>query len=82
MNRKNDLFEELNIDKEQNDFCSPLDIDIRAVKQNVNAKLDSAYTERKSYTMKSKKNISYSNSGNPCFRHNCFCRKRNCINLV
>ena len=55
MNRKNDLFEELNIDKEQNDFCSPLDIDIRAVKQNVNAKLDSAYTERKSYTMKSKK---------------------------
>lgn len=43
MNRKNDLFEELNIDKEQNDFCSPLDIDIRAVKQNVNAKLDSAY---------------------------------------
>ena len=58
MNRKNDLFEELNIDKEQNDFCSPLDIDIRAVKQNVNAKLDSAYTERKSYTMKSKKKIS------------------------
>ena len=50
--------EEMNIDKEQNDFCSPLDIDIRAVKQNVNAKLDSAYTERKSYTMKSKKKIS------------------------
>lgn len=58
MKRKNDLFEEMNIDKEQNDFCSPLDIDIRAVKQNVNAKLDSAYTERKSYTMKSKKKIS------------------------
>ena len=48
----------MNIDKEHIDFCCALDIDIRAVKQNVNAKLDSAYTERKSYTMKSKKKIS------------------------
>ena len=58
MNKKNDLFEELNIDKRVGDFCNPLDIDIQAVKRNVNAKLDSAYTERKLVTMKSKKKIS------------------------
>lgn len=58
MNKKNDLFEELNIDKKEQDFCNPLDIDIQAIKRNVNAKLDSAYTERKSVTMKSKKKIS------------------------
>ena len=57
MKRKNDLFEELNIVKKNNDFCSPLDIDIQAIKQKVSAKLDSAYAERKSATMKSKKKI-------------------------
>ena len=58
MIKRNDLFEELNIDKKNMDFCSPLDIDIQAVKQNVGAKLDSAYSERKIVTMKSKKKIS------------------------
>lgn len=58
MNKKNDLFEELNIDKGKTDFCTPLDIDIQSVKQKVNAKLDSACTERKNVNMKSKKKIS------------------------
>lgn len=58
MNKKNNLFEELNINKKGQPFCAALDIDIQAVKQKVSAKLDSAYTERKSYTMKSKKKIS------------------------
>ncbi len=58
MNKKNNLFEELNIDKSDGDFCSPLDIDIQTIKQNVNAKLNSAYTERTTVTMKSKKKIS------------------------
>lgn len=58
MNKKNNLFEELNINKNEQDFCGSLDIDIQAVKQKVNAKLDSAYNERKSITMKSKKKIS------------------------
>ncbi len=57
MKMKNDLFEELNIEKKDSDFCSPLDIDIQAIKQNVSAKLASAYTERKSVTMKAKKKI-------------------------
>ncbi len=55
MNKKNDLFEEFNIDKNG----GPPDIDINAVKRRVNAKLESAYTERKSVTMKSKKRISF-----------------------
>lgn len=58
MNKKNDLFEELNLDNDGRGLCAPLDIDIRSVKQRVNAKLASAYTERKSVTMKSKKKIS------------------------
>lgn len=57
MNRKNNLFEDLNIKKANEKFCAPLDIDIQAVKRNVNAKLDFAYKERKSVTMKSKKKI-------------------------
>ncbi len=59
MNKKNDLFEELNIDKKVQTFYGPLDIDIQSVKRNVNAKLDSAYTERKSITMKSKRKIAF-----------------------
>ena len=55
MNKKNGLFEEFNIDKNG----GPLNIDINAVKRRVNAKLESAYTERKSVTMKSKKRISF-----------------------
>ena len=56
MKRKNDLFEELNIEREQG-FCAPLEIDTGSVKQRVRAKIDSAYTERKTVTMKSKKKI-------------------------
>lgn len=58
MNKKNDLFEELNIDKKESDFCTPADIDIQAIKRNVKMKLDSAYTERKSFTMNTKKKLS------------------------
>lgn len=58
MNKKKDLFEELSVGKKNQDFCTPLDIDIQTIKQNVNTKLDSAYTERKSVIMKSKKKIS------------------------
>ena len=58
MNRKNDLFKELNITKKNPDFCNPLDIDIQSVKKKVNSKIDSASTERESITMKSKKKIS------------------------
>ena len=57
MKKKKDLFEELNIDKKDRDFCNPLNIDVQSIKRKVNAKLDSAYTERKSITMKSKKKI-------------------------
>lgn len=56
MKRKNDLFEELNIECEQG-FSSPLNIDKGSVRQRVKAKLDSAYTERKTVTMRSKKKI-------------------------
>lgn len=58
MNKKNDLFEELNINKEDQAFSAALDIDIQAVKQKVSAKLDSAYSEREIKVMKSKKKIS------------------------
>ena len=58
MKKKNDLFEELNIGGKKEDFCNPLDIDIQTVKQNVNAKLNSAYSERKAVAMKSKRKLS------------------------
>ena len=58
MNRKNNLSHELNIDIKSDGGCTPLDIDIRAIKRNVGVRIDSAYTERKSYAMKSKKKIS------------------------
>lgn len=58
MNRKNNLPHELNIDIKSDGGCTPLDIDIRAIKRNVGVRIDSAYTERKSYAMKSKKKIS------------------------
>lgn len=58
MNRKNDLFEELNINNKNENSCSSLDIDIQAVKRNVNIRLNSAYKERKFFNMKSKKKIS------------------------
>ncbi len=56
MKRKNDLFEELNLGKEQS-FCAPLEIDTGSVKKRVRAKIDSACTERKTVTMRSKKKI-------------------------
>ena len=55
MKQKNDLFEELNINPKNRDVCSPFDVDIQAIKRNVNQTLDSAYTERKTVIMKSKK---------------------------
>lgn len=56
MKRKNDLFEELNLGKEQG-FCAPFEIDTGSVKKRVRAKIDSACTERKTVTMRSKKKI-------------------------
>ena len=56
MKRKNDLFEELNLGKEQG-FCAPFKIDTGSVKKRVRAKIDSACTERKTVTMRSKKKI-------------------------
>lgn len=56
MKRKNDLFEELNLGKEQG-FCAPFGIDTGSVKKRVRAKIDSACTERKTVTMRSKKKI-------------------------
>ena len=62
MNRKRDLFEELNIDKKEQDLSGPLDIDIQAIRRNVSEKLDAEFpaypayqvqNERKSVTMKS-----------------------------
>ena len=55
MRKKNDLFEDLNMEKKESDFCDPLCIDIPAIKQKVGARLDSASTERKFIMMKSKK---------------------------
>ena len=55
MKQKNDLFEELNINPKNRDVCSPFAVDIQAIKRNVNQTLDSAYTERKTVIMKSKK---------------------------
>ena len=55
MKQKNDLFEELNINPKNRDVCSPFAVDIQAIKRNVNRTLDSAYTERKTVIMKSKK---------------------------
>ena len=54
MKRKNDLFEELNLGKEQG-FCAPFEIDTGFVKKRVRAKIDSACTERKTVTMRSNK---------------------------
>ncbi len=62
MNGKRDLFEELDIDKKEQETSGPLDIDIQAIRRNVSEKLDAglpsypAYqvqNERKSVTMKS-----------------------------
>ena len=62
MNGKKDLFEELDIDKKEQETSGPLDIDIQAIRRNVSEKLDAglpsypAYhvqNERKSVTMKS-----------------------------
>ena len=55
MKQKNDLFKELNINPKNRDVCSPFAVDIQAIKRNVNRTLDSAYTERKTVIMKSKK---------------------------
>lgn len=59
MKKKNNLYEELNINEPQKKSLTALDIDIRNIKQNVNAKIASASTERKSSIMKSKKRFAF-----------------------
>ena len=56
MNKKRNLLEEFNITSEPAE--SPLDIDISKIKDMVNNSIDSAYSERKSSSMKSIKKIS------------------------
>ena len=75
MKQKNDLFEELNINPKNRDVCSPFAVDIQAIKRNVNRTLDSAYTERKTVIMKSKKKTA-------CIALAGVCRKRTGIQLV
>lgn len=58
MNKKNNLFEELNITKQNNASYTALDADIQNIKRKVNATLFSASTERKSNFMKSKRKVS------------------------
>ncbi len=67
MNKKRDLFEELNIDNREHNVSGPLDIDIQTIKRSVNAEIDHeyqlhpahpVYNERKSVKMNSKKKIS------------------------
>lgn len=58
MRKKNDLFEALGMEKKEPDVYALPRIDIPAIKQKVSAKLDSASTERKFITMKSKKKLS------------------------
>ena len=80
MKQKNDLFEELNINPKNRDVCSPFAVDIQAIKRNVNRTLDSAYTERKTVIMKSKKKTAcIALAATQC---NCVCRKRTDIQLV
>lgn len=57
MKKKRNLLEELNIKDQTNTSQSALEIDIEKIKNRVNNSIDSAYTERKSYSMKSKKKI-------------------------
>ena len=61
MSGKRNLFEELNIEKKEQDLSGPLDVDVQTIRRNVSEKLDtesSAYpacpiqNERKSVTMK------------------------------
>ena len=54
---KNDLFEELKINKQADTACNPLDIDVQRIRQKTYKKLNSAYIERKSNIMKSKRKI-------------------------
>ena len=45
MSRKNNLFEDLNIDKGERDLSDMFDIDIQTVKRKVNDKLDASYLD-------------------------------------
>lgn len=82
MKRKNDLFEELNIGKEQG-FCAPFEIDTGSVKKRVRAKIDSACTERKTVTMRSKKKIALiAAAAALTLGISAFGGKRRCVKLV
>lgn len=83
MKQKNDLFEELNINPKNRDVCSPFAVDIQAIKRNVNRTLDSAYTERKTVIMKSKKKTAcIALAATLALQCNGVCRKRTGIQLV
>lgn len=83
MKQKNDLFEELNINPKNRDVCSPFAVDIQAIKRNVNQTLDSAYTERKTVIMKSKKKTAcIALAATLALSVTGVCRKRNSLQLV
>lgn len=83
MKQKNDLFEELNINPKNRDVCSPFAVDIQAIKRNVNRTLDSAYTERKTVIMKSKKKTAcIALAATLALSVTGVCRKRTGIQLV
>ena len=57
MNGKRNLQKELNIRKQADNSYGTLDINIESIKNRVNNCIDSAYMEKESYIMKSKKKI-------------------------
>ena len=59
MKAKNNLYNELNINLQNDDADNVFNVDINVIKQKTALKLNSAYTERKIITMKSTKKISF-----------------------
>lgn len=55
--KRNNLFEELNIEESENTSYTALDIDVQSIKCKVNTKIASASKERKLNVMKSKKKL-------------------------
>ena len=53
MKAKNNLYNELNINLQNDDADNVFNVDINVIKQKTALKLNSAYTERKIITMKS-----------------------------
>lgn len=58
MNKRNNLFDDLNIKRQKENFCCPPYIDIQNIKTRVNGEIAFASAERKSNIMKSKKKVS------------------------